>query len=464
MPLGLVSSEAVDDYWSQNTRRKVFYSYPNGTAPLTGLLSLSDTEDTPLPQYGWNEERWTQNRTTTVTGPTSNTAFYLGGTTTTAGATFTVTAGTLYRMYVADASMLQEDDVVTVHALNIAATGVKTESNFRVISTNTSGTDYLEVEAVATGPGAVTNNASTVLDLHVVHSGSAHAEGGRSRTGRYKFPSEIINYTQIFKTPFEMTGTAIKAPQKYDKTGAYKNMLKTNGIDHMAGIEWSLFFGDRRTTTAVDPDTGQTVRRSFFGGLLWFLKQWEIGSVSNGGAFDYRANATDVSAQTDYNTYTDKRIIRLAGSTISRADFNQIESLTFEKTNSTEWCKLCLCGPGYIGRVNDAFEKQVQVTQLRDTQFKGWNFELCERQTLHGKIYYKTHPLFTTPVMRNSAFYVDLGYLKFRPLTDRDTDVMQMIQLPDADKRKDQYLTECGFEIPYPEAHMYVENFGGITM
>lgn len=464
MPLGLISSEQLDDYWSQSTRRKVFYSYPQGTAPLTGLLSLADGEETSHPQYGWNEERWTQLRTTTVAGPTANTVFYLTGTTTTAGTTFTPTAGTTYRMYITDASIFQVDDVLIVHGLTINATGVKTEISGRVTATNVIGTDYVEYAVTITAPGAVVNNAASVVGLQVVYSSTAYAEGSRSRSGRYRFPSEIINYTQIHKTPFELTGTALKEPTRYDKTGAYKSELKKNGIDHMGGIEWNLFFGNRRAETAIDDDTGQTVRRSFVGGLLWFLKQWELGSVTNGGAFDYRANAVDVSSQTDYVTYTDKRIIRLAGTSVTKDTFNHIEGLPFEKTNSTEWCKLCLCGIGYFNKVNTAFERSVQVTQMREEQFKGWDFELVMRNSAAGKIYYKTHPLFNTPEMRNSAFYIDLGYLKYRYLTDRDTDIMQMIQLPDADKRKDQYLTEYGIEIAYPESHAYVESLGGITL
>lgn len=464
MPLGLISSEQIDDYWSQNTRRKVFYSYPNGTAPLTGLLSLADTEFTPMPTFGWNEERWTQVRTTTVAGPTSNTVFYNTGTTTTAGATVTLTAGTTYRMYLTDASLLQTDDMLSIHGLTVNSDSTKTETTGRVVSTNTTGTDYVEIEITLTVPGAIVNNASSVVGLQVVLMGTAYAEGSRSRSGRYKFPSEITNYTQIFKTPFEMTGTALKEPTKYDKTGDYRNQLKKNGIDHMAGIEWSFFFGNRRTTTAVDEDTGATVRRGFSGGLLWFLKQWEKGSIANGGAFDYRSSATDVSSQTDYVTYTDKRVIRLAGGNVSRSTFNHIESLPFRRTNSTEWCKLCLCGFNYFAKINDAYEKQIQVTQLREEQYKGWDFELHMRSGSAGKIYYKTHPLFDSAEMQNSAFYIDLGYLKLRPVSDRDTDIMQMIQANDADKRKDQYLTELGFEIPYPEAHMYVENLGNITI
>lgn len=460
MPLGLQTSEQIDDYWSQNTRRRVFYSYPNGTAPLAGLLSLADAEETTQPQYGWNEERWQQLRTTTIAGPTSNTVFYLGGTTTTAGATFTPTAGTAYRIYITDASSFQADDVITIHGLPLSAS--KTEVTFRITSTDTSGTDFVEAVAIATAPGAVTNNASSVVGLQVVWSGTAYAEASRSRTGRYSFPSEILNYTQIHKTAWEMSGTALKAPLKYDKSGAYKSELKKKGIDHMAGIEWALLFGNRRSETAIDSDTGATVRRGFVGGLLWFLKQWEKGSVSGGGAFDYGQD--DVSAQTDYVTYTNKRIIRLAGSSVTRSNFNHIEGLPFERTNSNEFCKLCLCGPGYLGKINEHFERSIQVTQLREEQFKGWNFELVQRQMAAGKIYYKQHPLFSNAEMRNSAFYIDLGWLKYRFLTDRDTDVMQMIQLPDADKRKDQYLTEFGFEVAYPEAHMFVENLGGITI
>ena len=463
MPLGLNTSENVDDFWSQNTRRHIFYSYPNGTAPLTGLLSLADSEMTPQPQFGWYEQRWEQLRTTTAASgtPTSNVVFYLTGTTTTAGTTVTLTAGTVYRIYLTDATEFQEDDVITIHRLPLSSGS--TECSFRINSVNTTGADYVEAEALAT-TAAVTNNASSVTSLAVIYSGSSFAEGSRSRTGRKKYPSEILNYTQIFKTAFEMTRTAMKAPLKYSKTGDYRNQLKYNGINHLAGMEWQFLTGPRRAGTTTDADTGETVRRSTTGGLLWFLKQWEKGSVSNGGAFDYRSNATDVSTQTDFIAYPDKRIIRVGGSTMSLDAFNEMEALPFQKTNSNEFCKLCLCGPGYISKINARLSKEVQKTELRGEQYDGFDFMVVKRSGLMGDIYYKQHPLFSAAdsPYRNSAFYIDLGYLKFRPLKDSDTDIQPMIQLPDADKRKDQWLTEGGLEVPYPEAHMFVDNLGGI--
>lgn len=464
MPLGLVSSEVVDDYWSQNSRRKVFYSYPNGTAPLTGLVSLMDTEDTPQPQFGWWEDRWVQLQTVTKAGGTANTVFYGTGTTVTSGATVTITAGTTYRIYITDASKFQADDVIKIHNLPLASGTI--EAGFRVVSTDlTASLNFVEAVAVTT-TAAVTNNASSIVGLPVIYSGSAFAEGSRSRTGRYSFPIEITNYTQIQKTAFEMTANALKEPTKYDKSGDYKNQLKKNGIDHLSGIEWTALTGDRRATTAVNDDTGVTVRRSFTGGLLWFLKQWELGNISNGGAFDYRPGGTDVSTQTDFIAYPQKRIIRRAGAVMSKDSFEAMEALAFQKVNSNEWCKLCLCGPGYLAKVNSRYSKEVQKTELRGDEFKGFTFMMHQRTGLNGDIYYKQHPLFSDPASPyfNSAFYIDLGYIKWRPVTDRDTDIMQMIQLPDADLRKDQWLTDGGYEWPYPEAHLFVDNLGTISL
>ncbi len=460
MPLGLISSENTDNFWSDNARRKIFFSHPNGTAPLTGLLSLADTEETPMPEFSWFEERFVSKRTTTAAGPTANTVFYTTGTTTTAGATFTPTAGTTYRIYLTSVSELQTDDVIVIHRLVMGSSTI--EVQFRIVSV---GATFVEAMAINTAPAAVTNNASTGVGLQVVLAGSAFAEGSRSRSGRYKYPSQIPNYTPIFKTAFEMTRTSLKAPLIYDKSGDYKNQLRKNGIDHMAGIEWSLFFGNRRSETATDPDTGETVSRRFMGGLLWYLKQWEKGTISNGGAFDYRpSGATDLTTETDWVTYRDKRIIRLGGTAVSLDQFNEIEALPFQKTNSNDFCKLCLAGPGYIQKINSRLGKEVQVTQLRGEQYSGFDFKVTQRNGINGETYYKSHPLFNETEMYNSAFYIDLGHLKFRPLSDSDTDIQQMIQLPDADKRKDQYLTEAGFEIAFPESCMFVDNLGGITL
>jgi hypothetical protein len=412
-------------------------------------------------QCGWHEERWVELHTTTVAGTTANSPFYDGSGTVKANPATTAVGATL-RVYVDDGSMFQIDDILKIFGVTTSG-AIKTEIVGRVIALPTvAGSDhYIDLEL--TQAATAVANAATNVGAHVVYMGSAFAEGSRSRSGRYRFPSEIINYSQIHKNSFELTRTALKEPLRYDKTGDYKRLAKQNGIDHMAGIERTFFEGVRRTSAVADAtNPSDIVRRGYSGGLKWFLQQWELGSVAAGGAFEY--GQTNVSAQTDYITYTNKRIIKLGGLTITKSTFNQLMTRLFERTNNSSWDKLCLCGPEYLGMVAEMFEKQMQFTSLRDEGFDGFNFKLVRHASNAGEVFYKQHPLFTSPEMRRSAYYIDLGYLKYRPVKDSDTDIQSGIQENDADKRKDQWLTECSFEIPYPEAHMYVEDLGGVTL
>lgn len=466
MALGLIGSEQIDDYWSRNTRRRIFRAYPNGTAPMTGFLSLMENEDTPLPEFGWNEERWASVKTTPVAAPNATGSktgpFAIAGGTVSSGDTngvFSLTAFQSIRVYLTDASLFQPDDVVTFFQVSTGPTTTATGSVDIVGRVVETGATWIEISVISALTNLMNTVAGALTSKYVLLSGSAFAEGSRSRSGRNVYPSEIKNYTQIQKTAFELTRTALKAPLIYDKTGAYKDIAKTNGINHLSQIEWTAFFGQRGKTTAVE--NGQTVRRGFTGGLRWFLDQWEKGSVANGGAFDYGQD--DVSAQTDYLTYTNKRVIKLGGTTIPKSTFNSLMTRVFERQNASTFDKLCFCGPDYLPKISDMFEKQTQVSNLRENGFKGFDFELVKHTSNAGTVYYKTHPLFNDPWMRSSAFYIDLGYMGYRPLTDSDTDIQAMIQENDADKRKDQWLTEYGFEFRYPEAFMYVENLGGIT-
>ena len=464
MPLGMSTTPVLDDFWYNNTRRRVAYDFPQGTAPLTALLSLMEPEETPIQEFGWQEERDSMIKTqTTDTGqPSAGVVFYGAGTTTTSGAPTTITVGLQLRAYIDDASEFQIDD--TIMFVNLDLTSGTGNLLGRVIAKNSVTAPYwIEFEVTATVASTVLNSSSANEDKWMYLTGSAFAEGSRSRTGRNRYPTTITNYTQIHKNAFELTRNALKTPTTYNKSGHYMKALKDNGIDHLKGLEMSLLWGKRRKTTDSDQDNGSSVARYFSGGLMWFLEQWEIGNVTNGGAFNYRPGGADVTAQTDWETYTDKRIIKLAGATLSPSQFNELHSRAFEKTNNSTWDKLILCGQGYYNKVSEYFENKIQWTSMRDNGYKGWDFQLAEHSSNSGKVYYKTHPLMRDSIWRNSAFIIDLGFLKWRPITDSDTDVFQNIQLPDADKRKDQYLTDAGPEIWFPEAHMFIDNLGGIS-
>ena len=160
--------------------------------------------------------------------------------------------------------------------------------------------------------------------------------------------------------------------------------------------------------------------RRFTGGLRWFLDSWENGT---------NYGQADVSAAAVWQTTPNKRVIKLGGTTITKADFNLLMARLFERTNNTSWDKLCLCGPEYLAKVADVFERQLQFNSLRDEGFDGFNFKLVRHMSNRGEVFYKQHPLFTSAEMRNRRSTWIWGIWGISPLSDSDTDIQPMIQL-----------------------------------
>jgi hypothetical protein len=137
----------------------------------------------------------------------------------------------------------------------------------------------------------------------------------------------------------------------------------------------------------------------------------------------------------------------------------------FAVSNNKANEKLVLCGAGFLTAVNVAYERMIQTNRnlgKQDNETYGMN--LTGLQTVHGMCWFKTHPLFSQrPEMTNSAMILDTGNLKYRYLTDSDTTLLKNRQNPDQDRRKDEWLTECGLEVRFPESHIYLKNIAIIS-
>jgi hypothetical protein len=216
-----------------------------------------------------------------------------------------------------------------------------------------------------------------------------------------------------------------------------------------------------RYEDTVTNDDGETVPRRFMGGVKWFLEQWELGNTGNGGAFNYRPGGSDVSASA-WATTDDKRILDING-TITKSQFYMILERLFRKTNDKNFEKLCLCGSGFIAAFNEFIDNSTVVNRKLFETDKG-GFNIKEWESPHGSIFLKSSPLMNEDaVLRNSAYFLDLAELKYIHAQDADTALLENRQANDADKRKDEWLTECSLELKFPEAHMYLENVTGIT-
>lgn len=455
--MGLVSEKEFSDnsFHSFTNRRQTFWNYPEGGAPLMGLLSLMDTEATDSPRnFGWDEIRYQYPRTQLAgsDGPFSAT-----GSDTSLASPATTAADTVYRIEVDDTTEFQAGDVILIVGLDQSTS--TNSFNQRGLVTEIVSSTKMEFRAL----NAVTSfvNTTATVDLNVHKIGTAYAEGSKSGSGRMLVPVEPTNHTQIFKDSMEFTGSALKIPTDFDKTGAYKTKSKTAALDHMVGMEFAMLFGQKHTfngaLAAGGSFGGSTTPTRTTGGILWFLEQWE---ASGGGTAGYRPSGAALTADSD----DDKRIIENATGSMTKAKWDEYTERVFRKANTQSYEKLVFCGNGAARAVNQLIERKI-VRQLDATE-RGDTFRMRMKsvETSWGILHFKTHPALTDqPGHFYSMFIIDVPFLKFRPLNDRDTIKLDNRQDNDEDGRKDIWLTEAGLELRFPEAHMMLKNVQNIT-
>lgn len=447
--LGLVSGKTFSDnsFHNRNNRRRIFHDYPVGQFPLTGLLSLMDTEETDSSEFGWYEKRFetpeTYLDTTAAFTNTSNVSL---------GATATLAAGTTYRVIVDSTAAFQARQQIWIPDLYVSA-GVFTEVK-GVITQIVSATIIEFTASQATG--AIVNSGTSptgVINCKVYCIGNAFGEGATSGSGRFYPPINVTNYTQIFRNAFSFTRSALKSPTNFDKTGIYREKAEDNLRQHMVEMEMAFLFGVKRTENVTEG--GETVPRRLTGGVISFLENWEAAdSVYRGGS-----GAAAVTSITDDL----KRIIPATSNTVTYAVFNSWLERAFRTTNDKSFEKLCLCGSGFLGAINTILETKATLNKDFGVQ-KVYGMNVVTWETPFGTIHFKTHPLFSRQAnLRYNALLLDVQNLKFRALNDSDTTLLTNRQAPDYDGRKDEWITEAGLEVNFPESCMYLKNVQTIT-
>lgn len=461
--LGLISSGDLEATWSEKSIRRIFYKYPHGRFPLMGLLSLLDGEETDKTKFSWWEKRHQHAQDTTATsgglgsggsGPFTNSAVD----TSQAAAGFTWTAGTVYGVFVADATKFRIDDVIWIRRVPNAAATAYLEVKGVVTYVNTSS-NYLLVRSSETVASVTNDTDGNSLDVFVI--GRASAENDRSRDGGYTLPIECENYTQIFRQAFSFSRNALKEGARFDKTGVYQDRAKEEMLRTCEAMEMACFFGVRRSDTVVNQNSESVVARQM-GGILWHLKQWELGTTGNGASVTYRPGGSDITSST-WQTTADKRILPVNG-TISVDDFEEVTRRAFNDTSDAGFEKLVVCGNGYL----NMFQKYVDAKSIKTTTLKtkeeSYGMSLTMWESPWGTLYFKTHPLFQRTAFANSAFYLDVGNLDWCDFQDSELTLLRNRQNNDTDGRKDEWLGEGGLMVKFPETHLFVEGVTGMTI
>lgn len=384
---------AVDER-PKNFREMILWRNPNGMAPLTALLSKMKSESTDDPEFAWYEEELNALRLT------------IGGTAPgAAGNTFYVTSNVTDALDCVPGDVFKTDSVLTSSYAN----------EILVVSSVTDANTVVFKRAQA-GSSAETISAGTLTKI-----GSVFAEGTNAPDAAMRNPTKILNYTQIFKTTYDITETARKTKTR---TGdPVKNDKKRKMFDHSTAMEMAFLFGKRHETVGAN---GKPLR--YTGGLLWFMSQYAPNMITAFTTTPTETTFTDsIYKVFDYNSGAgDERIV--------------------------------FAGNGALNSLNRLAATQARTRVNFDGIVDVYGMKLQRWVLPQGTIYVKSHPLFNThPVHTFDMAVLDPSALKYRHL--RDTAFKDNIQANDADHQKGQWLSECGLEAEHLKTMAWLTNF-----
>lgn len=215
-------------------RETILWLNPNGTAPLTALMSRMKKEGLKDPEYSWWEE------TQDVVRLSLNGALLVGDT------TFVVDSGAL-QLVQGDVLLVEVDDTGLGELIEVSADPT------------------VDTSFTATRGAAGTTAAGIADGVFMTKIGNVFAEGTNSPTASNKNPTKLSNFAQIFKTTYELTNTTLETTFR---TGdPVKNDKKRKMFDHSRDLEFAFLFGRSHETVGSN---GKPKR--YTGGLNEFIQ------------------------------------------------------------------------------------------------------------------------------------------------------------------------------------------------
>lgn len=452
-------------YAAANARRHVFYSFPRGAATLVGLLSLMESEVTDGSHFDWHEKRFKERKANLVDFTDGSAGPWESAGGTGSNTTISLVASTIYRIKVSSTETLANWTVG--ERIRIVRVASGTNTAWRDVHATIQAIDTVNsVFTILLDPGTTTftaDVASNTNEGNLIQSlGVPMAEGSRSPGSRTPlYPVKPGNFTEIIRTPMAFTRTQLNQPMFFDEAGLLRSTRRDTAIDHMIQWENALLFGRRSETNVTDTDGTATVVRTV-GGIRWFLEEYE--KANGGSLFTYRPGGAALTA----NNQDGKRIIQGPSTGIlAYSEWSLLEERIFRTTMSSSGEKLVIGGAQFCKAIIDHYRAKTAIRVTRPFESEGLklNFELRTIDTDYGTLHVKSHPRFNDDgILTMQGAIVDLPNLKLRPMVGADMHLNEEIQDNDFDGRKDEYFTEMGIEVRFPESHMWFENVSSIAI
>lgn len=387
-------------------RESILFLDPNGSAPLTALMSQMRSESVTDPEFSWWEELNQQRRVV------------LTAAVTTAGQTsFSVAAGSVAGS--TGGFSLTAGDLLMVEDIQ-GRVGTATQE---IVIVTAVGSDT--GITVARGASGTTAQASIASGTALLRIGNAFAEGTLSAGSVSQNPTKFMNYVQIFKTDYLITETDLKT--KHRTGDPLANDKKRKMFSHANALEYAYIFGKRSETTGAN---GKPLRTT--GGILSFLSSNRV-TFGNG-----------------------------SGGTVTWTENNLLDALAPAFDVAVPGVgneRIVFCGNGALMEINKLAKDSTRTQINQEGTVKLYGMEMTKIVLPQGTIYLRTHPLFTQhPQLSYSMLGIAPQGLRDRVL--RATKFKDNIQPNDADYRQGEWITESGLELNYEKLHFYMSNVG----
>lgn len=291
-------------------------------------------------------------------------------------------------------------------AFNISAGSYGAPELLRV--TSVTDATHLAVQRGVGGTTALPLNSGTLL----VECGSAFEEASTAPTARVINITDYVNYTQIFRDKWDVSGTAEAVAFEPNVELVSNNMSDARWF-HAQNMEWSFLFSRKQTTTGPN---GKPIR--YMDGIESLILQFAANNVNSAGAT---------------TTYS-----QLEGMLHPTLDYVVDGQPIGEKT--------IFCGATALEVINNIGRTSGYYALERDNTWFGMRF--MRFRTSRGTWDLIEHPMFNSnAIMRKAAMIADLGSFDvqwLRETTHKD------IAFDGTDASSGVYTSECTIEVNNP--------------
>ncbi len=417
-----LTTNEYPEFW----RAGVLRLFPNGMAPLTGLTALCKSEKTDSPHFHW----WTK----TLTSQRASTTLYLDasvGTLYTSGSG-SAGASIFAKVSAADSTMFRAGHQVLVRD----ASDLYVDTTAKVLSVTVNGASSV----IALKMLEADNNTTTSADWSDVDTiliiGNVNPMGGTRPTAIAQSPTELENATQIWRNSLDLSRTLMHT--KLRTVDAYTEAQRDCLEQHSIEIEKSLFWSTLYATSGTAVGTNNKPEFATRGLLSWIR--------SYGTVEDYTLDSGS----------------SFAGKTWLQAGEQWIDEHLEEIFRYGSDERLAFCGSGALLGIQ-RLAKDVGWISLTP-RTTSWGSNVREWVTPFGQMTLKTHPLFSFEATnRHSMVIIEPRNLRWRYVDDTafypDNTYMKGGGTG-VDGKQEEYLTEAGLEVHFPEAWGFLNGVG----